>query len=70
MKDSHGLTQEEREMLGLNNRSLRDWFAGQAMPWATPYAYSNGGSFEFKPEVIAKAAYAIADAMLAEREKE
>jgi hypothetical protein len=42
--------------------SLRDWFAGQAMPYA-----SKGGNRT--AEAIARRAYYIADSMLAERAK-
>lgn len=43
--------------------ALRDWFAGQALTAATMY--------ETKiPEELANDAYRIADAMLAEREKD
>lgn len=42
--------------------SLRDWFAGKVLPQA--YAESRSGSFD----VIARDAYAMADAMLKARE--
>lgn len=42
--------------------SLRDWFAGQALPIA-----GNGSSRT--ADAIAKRAYYIADAMIAERER-
>lgn len=42
--------------------TLRDWFAGQALP-AVMEDY-------FEPAVIAERAYQIADAMQAERDKE
>ena len=44
--------------------SLRDWFAGQAL--ANPKICGDGSAWE----VDARAAYAAADAMLAERDKE
>lgn len=45
--------------------SLRDWFAGQALSaMSEPFAKKE------KPEHRAKAAYALADAMLVERGKE
>jgi hypothetical protein len=40
--------------------SLRDWFAGQALATLQPH-------WDAKP--LAKAAYEVADAMLAERER-
>lgn len=43
--------------------TLRDWFAGQAL------AGQEIQYFEFSPEIVAAGAYALADAMLAEREK-
>jgi hypothetical protein len=41
--------------------TLRDYFAGQYI--------SHDGSSRYSPNEFAKAAYALADAMLAEREK-
>lgn len=47
--------------------SLRDWFAGKALPVvAMPDA---NGRFTQDPEILASWAYALADAMLAERAK-
>lgn len=43
--------------------SLRDWFAGQALPWCLA---EFGGNAEDQRQ-FAEAAYQIADAMLAER---
>ena len=43
---------------------LRDWFAGQAMIGVAAYAGE-----PVPPELLAKAAYGFADAMLAERAK-
>jgi hypothetical protein len=42
--------------------TLRDWFAGQV---------ADGGNWNeiVRPDLYAKSAYALADAMLAEREK-
>lgn len=52
--------------------SLRDWFAGQAMAAITGSSKSGGwniGNQGADNATIANAAYVIADAMLAEREK-
>ena len=51
--------------------TLRDWFAGQALPYALDRDYGNewrksGTKF---PPLAAAEAYRIADAMLAERER-
>lgn len=46
------------------SKSLRDYFAGQALNQATRDIWA-----EHKPEDVAKRAYQLADAMLAEREK-
>lgn len=43
--------------------TLRDWFAGQAVA-----AMESFGTL-YEPEAIAQSAYALADAMLAERAK-
>jgi hypothetical protein len=49
-----------------NGMTLRDWFAGQAITGAL----ANGDDFEFAEwDNCAKYAYALADAMLAERNK-
>jgi hypothetical protein len=45
----------------IKNMTLRDWFAGQVI------LHDGGG--EYSPAEFAKAAYALADAMLTEREK-
>lgn len=55
-----------QENLGFEYRrgmSLRDWFAGQAMREA---AY---GQIKEDAKIIAEYSYAVADAMLAQREK-
>jgi hypothetical protein len=53
--------------------TLRDYFAGQALPEATKAAWSEYSEGEIEYEQIftraAEIAYKIADAMLAEREK-
>jgi hypothetical protein len=46
-----------------NGMSLRDWFAGQALAWVTSMP-ANAVGFD----VVAAAAYKLADAMLAARE--
>ncbi len=47
--------------------TLRDWFAGQAMNgWSA--SWPEGRRIE-RPQTVAAASYAIADAMLAERAK-
>lgn len=56
---------------GDEGMSLRDWFAGQAMKGFAPRIYDAG--YPQEPTVMevawaTKAAYVIADAMLAERE--
>ena len=48
--------------------TMRDYFAGQALAGVMPYCTFD--EVFNKPEAIAKAAYKIADAMLAERDKE
>lgn len=45
--------------------SLRDWFAGQALAMTAP-AYVN---LPESAEILARRCYAVADAMLAERER-
>ena len=45
--------------------SLRDWFAGQALPSVIRRAYET----DCRDEHIAISAYAIADAMLIQRQK-
>ncbi|MEC5289433.1 MULTISPECIES: hypothetical protein [unclassified Aurantimonas] len=51
---------------GKDGMTLRDWFAGQALAAQGPGAEYGD---KITPEAYAKAAYAIADAMLAERLK-
>jgi hypothetical protein len=46
--------------------SLRDWFAGQALPWCLA---EFGGNAKGMTQPV-EASYQIADAMLAERNKE
>ena len=54
--------------------SLRDWFAGHAIAgvWATSIdaTKATGDTYYSNPENVAVVAYDIADAMLAERDKE
>lgn len=49
--------------------SIRDWFAGQAL---IGLCQAEMGETEFivPPELLARTAYAMADAMLAERERQ
>jgi hypothetical protein len=47
-----------------NGMTLRDWFAGQAL---TGNVF---GANVYEAESVAKQCYAIADAMIAERDKE
>lgn len=49
--------------------SLRDWFAGQFAPVMQANNYSNHPADRLTAAGIARASYAMADAMLAEREK-
>ena len=51
--------------------TLRDWIAGQALPWALGLHYGNdcGTTGEENARLAAQYAYKIADAMLAERQK-
>ncbi len=70
MKKNDGDPAVHRHQEGLrdpeisNGMSLRDWFAGQAMIVMLRVPVPCG-----IPERIAQAAYGIAEAMLAEREK-
>jgi len=52
----------------MGGMSLRDYFAGQALAGITSADQKPSGCLP-ADEVIAKAAYILADAMLAEREK-
>ena len=69
--ETHGLS-------GGYGMTLRDWFAGHAMsqmlPWNHDYpteeiAAKQSADFARLAEMIAKTAYLLADAMLAERER-
>ena len=48
--------------------TLRDWFAGQALPEAMRWAFNNANDDFLPEEWASKIAFATADAMLAERE--
>jgi hypothetical protein len=48
--------------------SLRDWFAGQALPKALDLAFKYTSVDDAKV-IVARTAYEIADAMLKERER-
>jgi len=53
--------------------TLRDWFAGMALKGFADSIYKNGFPQELdcsEPRWAARSAYVIADAMLAERDKE
>ena len=66
-KDSHDqFAQAGFAATGHPGMSLRDWFAGQALA-AIPHI---GCGCDLKNEEFAKAAYQIADAMLAARKEE
>ena len=58
--------QETNQYAGTDGMTLRDYFAGQAMA-------STKGAFKYQcesgKEVLAKECYAMADAMIKEREK-
>jgi hypothetical protein len=55
---------DEFRSVAITGMTLRDWFAGQALAGVMEkYAY-------VRPEANAKEAYALADAMIAQREKE
>lgn len=49
--------------------TLRDWFAGQALPGVLSQMEGDAPSFEEVGSLAAKASYAIADAMIAKRFK-
>jgi hypothetical protein len=53
------------------NMDLRDWFAGQALAFVFEHRIDKPEAFAHKEwrEVVAYEAYAMADAMLAAREK-
>ena len=59
-RDQHG----RPKLTNCGGMSLRDWFAGQAL--ASMAHPQNIG----EPKISAKMAYEVADAMLAEREKD
>lgn len=56
---------------GQYGMTLRDWFAGQVVTMPTPTFWKGEGSGGLRstPEAMAERAYAVADAMLAERSK-
>jgi len=47
--------------------SLRDWFAGQALAGIAAGYWSNSDMSDLAPSELAEKAFALADAMLAER---
>ena len=64
--------QPEDRYAGHLGMSLRDWFAGQILPETSRRAceiIDHSGEQSFDALIIARATYAIADAMLIERTK-
>lgn len=60
---------------GQEGMTLRDYFAGQAVTMPAPNYWQHGGSEDGQmlgssAEIIARRAYAIADAMLAARQEQ
>jgi len=49
--------------------TLRDWFAGQAIPALIIQVHANGGCADGIEGPVSSVAYIVADAMLARREK-
>ena len=66
--NNHPSTQAHEAVLGM---TLRDWFAGQALPTVVDGALKLLRATEQMPaaDKMAHAAYVLADAMLAERDK-
>jgi hypothetical protein len=58
----------EAYYLATPGMSLRDWFAGQALPSLVATESENNRSWQDGSRHIAAAAYAISDALLAARE--
>jgi hypothetical protein len=60
-------------IVGMNSgMTLRDWFAGQALAGMLAGAMADGSEFNLAddPTKFARATYRIADAMLAQRERD
>lgn len=57
---------------GFSGMTLRDWFAGQALSGFSGIndPYDSAGEFSWDPWEIARRCYDIADAMIAEKERE
>lgn len=74
MKDGGSAFPIDRPVYARHGMSLRDYFAAKAMPMAIQHLLAtresqiNPGPFLY--ESVAAEAYRVADAMLAEREKE
>ena len=68
--ESYGIDQLVDEDCGVfvGGMTLRDWFAGQALPEAMRWAFNNANDDFLPEEWASKIAFATADAMLAERE--
>ena len=62
-----------KHAVGLTGMTLRDWFAGQALPEMMEVTKAEAAKSAEKDETssqwIARMAYVMADAMLAERDK-
>ncbi len=65
VRDAHGCGIMERT----HGMTLRDWFAGQALAGTMVGSFSAGYLSEESAAGIAREAYLVADAMLAQREK-
>jgi uncharacterized protein YodC (DUF2158 family) len=64
LKDGGPAFPREYTHKGCSGMSLRDWFAGQALANSRTFFGENSSA---TPEDVALQAYAVADAMLAER---
>jgi|AACY02.3.fsa_nt_gi hypothetical protein len=64
LKDGGPAFPREYTLQGESGMSLRDWFAGQALANSRTFFKENSGA---TTEDVAIQAYAVADAMLAER---
>jgi len=64
------MDEKGQEVIHWAGMSLRDYFAGKALPMALSCTSSEINKGESVPQMFARKAYEVADAMLAEREKE